>query len=520
MSKGRLLRRLCFFVVALAPLAVLAGGCAGVLNSPTTGFVDLEPSKPADSRSAKLKSVAHNAAPATNESVATPPENVASITDAAERDHGLFVAELPPAGSGFPPLLPRQHPANDADLGALAAELQATSALSPGEKQALLDDLRQSDPALWPKLVHQFRLALAYRNRGEGPGARGQGNDEGSAAADSASMGKHSMADADGTSNTTAADAERTHAQPTEKSQTNTVESDKAAPSEPALRPPRKNAEMKSDGKLAGGKSGDDAKTKTDSKSNAAASDPPGSQASSEAQLALTKAILTLEGQASHPSATSAASDLARQTQLRMLYLAAGRRDDALRPIEGLSTVQQEFWTKEIYGLATYLDHEKSAGTDHPADFERRAAEAALHLRDAAERLAELATPAVHNLAFCKEVSSFGVFKKFPKYEFKPGDEALLYCEIENLKAESTDKGYRTSIKARYEIQDSRGERVAEQEFPGGDDYCARPRRDFFIPYFVSIPKRIGEGTYTLKLTVEDTQTQKTGQGSIQFSVK
>ena len=117
-------------------------------------------------------------------------------------------------------------------------------------------------------------------------------------------------------------------------------------------------------------------------------------------------------------------------------------------------------------------------------------------------------------------MTSFGVFKKFPKYEFKAGDEALLYCEIENLKSESTDKGYRTSVKARYEILDSRGERVAEQEFPASDDYCARPRRDFFIPYFVSVPKRIGEGSYTLKLTVEDTQTQKTGQGSIQFSVK
>jgi hypothetical protein len=202
-----------------------------------------------------------------------------------------------------------------------------------------------------------------------------------------------------------------------------------------------------------------------------------------------------------------------RQMTLRLLYLTAGRRDDALRPIPGLSPAQQEFWTKEIYGLATYLD----AGRGDP---ERRAAEAALHLREAAARIGELASPVVRNLAFCKEVTSFGVFKRFPKYEFKLGEEALLYCEIENLKAESTDKGFHTAVKGSYQILDSRGERVAEQEFPTSDDHCASPRRDFFIPYFISIPKRINDGNYTLQLTIEDTATKKVGQASIQFSVK
>ena len=210
---------------------------------------------------------------------------------------------------------------------------------------------------------------------------------------------------------------------------------------------------------------------------------------------------------------SSSSAEIGRQVQLRLLYLSAGRRDDALRPIPGLSAGQQEFWTKELYGLVTYLDSEKVSDPD------RRTTEAALHLRDAAERIGELASPVVRNLAFCKEVTSFGVYKKFPKYEFKAGDETLLYCEIENLKAESTDKGYHTSVKGSYQILDSRGEKVADQEFPASEDFCSSPRRDFFIPYFIWIPKRINEGTYTLQLTVEDTQTKKVGQSSIQFKV-
>ncbi|HKD37619.1 MAG TPA: hypothetical protein VKB78_12495, partial [Pirellulales bacterium] len=298
------------------------------------------------------------------------------------------------------------------------------------------------------------------------------------------------------------------------------VANDVLALSEPALRPPRKSAEKKIDEKNAVNKPSECDKSKALTQGSAEPVTAADSPLSGESQLQLTKAILAVEGDASHPAAGATAAELGRQMQLRMLYLAAGRRDDALRPIPGLSNAQQDFWTKEIYGLATYLDQERSGASDHSAGGDRRAAEAALHLRDAADRLGELAPPAVRNLAFCKEVTSFGVFKKFPKYEFKPGDEALLYCEIENLKSESTDKGFRTSVKGRYEILDSRGERAAEQEFPASDDYCSRPRRDFFIPYFVSIPKRIGEGEYTLKLTVEDAQAQKTGQGSIQFSVK
>jgi hypothetical protein len=503
MSKGRRARRYCWIVLALAPFAAAAGGCASALNSSATGFVDLEPAKPSDSKSASVKNVAGNGA-----------------ATGTARD-----ASLPPAGSGFPPLLPARTAESTADLGELAAELKASGVLSAAEQQALLDDLRQADPALWPKLVHQFRLALAYRNRGQGSGARGQGDEANSASglADVASIGTHSVPYGDAASGGTSGDQHKADSAatiPSATPQSKLVASDEPMPSQPALRPPRKSADKKAEEKTVGGKPIDAEKSNGVAKASAAAAESANSSSAGEPQLQLTKAILALEGDAAHPSGGSAAAELSRQMQLRMLYLAAGRRDDALRPIPGLSSAQQEFWTKVIYGLATYLDHEQFAGSDRPADAERRAAEAALHLRDAAERLGELAAPAVRNLAFCKEVTSFGVFKKFPKSEFKPGDEALLYCEIENLKAESTDKGYRTAVKGRYEILDGRGERVAEQEFPASDDYCARPRRDFFIPYFVSIPKRIGEGDYTLKLTVDDAQTQKTGQGSIQFTVK
>lgn len=226
----------------------------------------------------------------------------------------------------------------------------------------------------------------------------------------------------------------------------------------------------------------------------------------------LTELILSLELPTTQTQ--SGPAEIDRQIRLRMLYLIAGRRDDALRPIAGLPADQQDFWTKELYGLATYLDAQRTP------DAEKRATEAALHLQQAAGQLGQLASPVVRNLAFCKEVTSFGVFKRFASNEFKPGEEVLLYCEVENLKGQSTDQGYHTAIKSSYLILDARGQRIAEQDFPTSDDFCANPRRDFFIPYFIALPKRLTPGNYTLQLTIEDGATTKVGQSSIEFSVK
>ncbi|HEV3418020.1 MAG TPA: hypothetical protein VG056_14435 [Pirellulales bacterium] len=502
MRNRRSLVESCWLFAALFATNALSGGCVSPFASATAGFVDLEPAKPSKTKDANTKAA---------QAVAAKPDDSAGgagLMAASSGDSAYGGANSDAAahaGSGFPPIGPN-HGATDRDLAALAVEMQSLGTLSSADQQALLDDLKQSDPSMWPQLVRQFRAAIAYRKeRGQRPEAGGQGEDLSAAVVSEASQ--TDVAPIVRTAPTAEPDS---HAVPRKSANRNpdkdVATAGETLPGEPPLRPALKVRDHEAGGQVAGGNSN---ATTTEKPPTKPAAD---SAAHSEDwQLQLTKAILAMEGQSAGSS--SAAAEVARQLQLRLLYLTAGRRDDALRPVSGLSTAQQEFWTKEIYGLVTYLDSEKVN------DPERRATEAALHLRDAAARIGELATPVVRNLAFCKEVTSFGVYKKFPKYEFKAGDEALLYCEIENLKAESTDKGYHTSVKSSYQILDGRGERVAEQEFPESEDICASQRRDFFIPYFIWIPKRINDGTYTVQLTVEDTQTKKVGQSSIQFKI-
>ena len=208
------------------------------------------------------------------------------------------------------------------------------------------------------------------------------------------------------------------------------------------------------------------------------------------------------------------ADRIALEARLRLLCLAADRRDDALRSRPGTSLVEQEFWSKEAYGIAALLDTAKEP------DAQRRAAVAAPHLRQAAERLGEIGGLAVKNLHFCTEVKGYGSFVSFSQDEFRPGQEVLLYCEVENFQSKLNEKGYHTALKARYQVFDASGNRVAEKDLGLKEEHCQNRRRDFFVPYFLWMPKQVSAGKYQLKLTLEDVHAGQTAEASIEFGVK
>lgn len=226
----------------------------------------------------------------------------------------------------------------------------------------------------------------------------------------------------------------------------------------------------------------------------------------------LAAAIRDLERQTA--SAQGTAADAAQLARLRLLYLAAGQREAALRPAPALPAAQQEFLSKTLYGWDAWLDAER---TPDPA---LRAAEAKRALEEAADRLADAAPLVVRNLAFCTEILSYGSHKPFRTNEFSPDQEVLLYVEVENFSSESTARGFHTALRSSYQIFDSRGQRVAEHDFTLTEEHCQNQRRDFFIGYHLRIPKRIYPGKYTLQLTVEDTKSRKVGQSQIDFTVK
>jgi hypothetical protein len=229
-------------------------------------------------------------------------------------------------------------------------------------------------------------------------------------------------------------------------------------------------------------------------------------------QTQLTTAIAALESElASNRAAGEERTRL--EASARLLHLVAGQRDEALRAIEGLEPAEQEFWRNQLHSLSLALD------ADGTPVHGRRAALALRPLREAVDHLASQATLDVRNVALCSEVTIWGNYKEFAKYEFRPDQEVLLYFEVENFASEESAQGFATEFISSYEIFDTAGRRVAEQQFPVAQETCKNRRRDYFIRYHLHVPKQLTPGSYTLQLTVEDQKGHKFGQGSVKFAV-
>lgn len=346
-------------------------------------------------------------------------------------------------------------------IDAIVAELKSGGSLDSSSEARLVRDLEQSDPDLWPELVRNFRTAAAYQRRA----ARDKQRDEGGRREPAASQPATD-------------DSEIAHEAPAREEK------------------PDVHA----------------ASATTSVESHETAAEPARPAADRTWQDSLDEAIAGLERETQSPPRM--AGDMAAHAHLRMLYLAAGRRDDALRPIAGTTPAERDFWTGELYGLSTYLD---TRGT---TDRGRRAAEAAQHLSKANLHLSESAALTVRNLHFCTEVKSYGVYTPFDQTQFKPGQQVLIYVEVENFKSDDTPQGYHTSLRGSYQVLDAQGRRVEERELPLTEDYCRNPRRDYSIRYFLTIPARTYDGSYTLQLTLEDTLGQKIGQATAEFQVQ
>lgn len=204
-----------------------------------------------------------------------------------------------------------------------------------------------------------------------------------------------------------------------------------------------------------------------------------------------------------------------RQAQLRLLYLAAGRRDDAMKPIPYVDANIQYFWSRECYGLATWMDAAREP------DEAERARQARALLQEAVAKLSQSAPLVVHNLTFCRTVTGYGNITPLEKKtEFSPGQAIRLYAEVENFSSKTSEKGYHTALQSSYKILDSQGRLIDQHDFGPVEEHCRNMRRDFFTNYRFALPSSIFAGQYHLKLTIVDLNSNRTGESTIKFTVR
>jgi hypothetical protein len=229
-------------------------------------------------------------------------------------------------------------------------------------------------------------------------------------------------------------------------------------------------------------------------------------------QQLVQKAIADLDKRVSRSPTTTA--EVHQHVSLRMLQLLAGDTENALEPIPHISPTEQDYWSRQLFALATYLDHHSQP------DDKRRASASVTHLEEAVSNMRELGSLALRNLSFCKNVYGYGAFDTYDADVFTPGQQVSLYVEVENYHSTSTDKGFTTSLGTTYEVLDDYGKRVASGDFPDVNDCCRSRRRDFHIQLGLTLPQTMTPGRYQLQLVVKDRQSDKIGNAKAPFEIR
>jgi hypothetical protein len=229
-------------------------------------------------------------------------------------------------------------------------------------------------------------------------------------------------------------------------------------------------------------------------------------------QLSIQKAIADLEHRVS-PSPTTTA-EVHQHVSLRILRLLSGDTEKALEPIPHISPSEQDYWSRQLFALATYLDHHSQP------DDKRRAAATVTHLDEAVSSLRELGSLSLHNMSFCKTVYGYGAFEPYESDTFSPGQHVSIYVEVENYHSTSNEKGFNTSLGTSYEVLDDHGKRVTSGDFPDVNDCCRSRRRDFHLQLGLKLPDNIAAGRYQVQLLVKDRQSDKIGNAKASFEVR
>tara|TARA_R110002049_G_scaffold2750_7_gene22073 strand:- start:9199 stop:11088 length:1890 start_codon:yes stop_codon:yes gene_type:complete len=215
------------------------------------------------------------------------------------------------------------------------------------------------------------------------------------------------------------------------------------------------------------------------------------------------------------PASETEAERSRRLIMARHLMVLAGDPDRAVAEIDDMSDKEQEYLRHQLLGLWTIIDPE-----GHPVPA-RRFTTALPQLREATKYLAAATDSLeVRSLAFCTEIEAYGQIKTFPGNRFDPGQQVILYCEIENFTVSTVEKGFETHLQGSYDIFDSENRKIVSQLLPADKQVSSNYLRDYFIAYQMHLPKQLPKGSYRLQLTMEDVTGKKYGQASIPLEIK
>ncbi|HEY3394961.1 MAG TPA: hypothetical protein VGK58_19810 [Lacipirellulaceae bacterium] len=386
------------------------------------------------------------------------------------------------------------------EMAGVLDQLQQIRAIDPTAEAKLMEQLRQTPADSWPLVAEQFRASLAYREQlvsNSGRLAIADHPKSGPLAPSNVAKRETAAVPDQATVNGTP-DSAQTQSAGARVMPLGSSHASTAADTSPYQDPPTEIPDRAPHDVMQAALS-----TPTQ---------PVASRPADEWRELVARAAEDLTDRV--PSSPTTTAEVHQHVSLRMLRLLSGNTDGALEPIPAISPTEQDYWSRQVFALATYLDHHGQP------DDKRRAAASVLHLDEAVSHLRELGSLSVRNLSFCKSVYGYGAIEPYDAALFSPGEQVSLYVEVENYHSRSTEKGFCTLLGSTYELLDDKGERVGGGEIPDVNDCCRSRRRDFHIQYSLTLPETLTPGRYQLQLVIKDRQSDKRGQATVAFEIK
>lgn len=110
---------------------------------------------------------------------------------------------------------------------------------------------------------------------------------------------------------------------------------------------------------------------------------------------------------------------------------------------------------------------------------------------------------ALRNACFASRVRAWGNVERFPADRFQPGQEVIVYFELDGLSAAESAAGFRTAIDTDLRLVDGEGREVHAWNFEPITETSPARRHDYFARYVVRLPESAA-GACRVELAVSD----------------
>jgi hypothetical protein len=126
---------------------------------------------------------------------------------------------------------------------------------------------------------------------------------------------------------------------------------------------------------------------------------------------------------------------------------------------------------------------------------------------------------AVRNACFASRVQAWGLVDRFAESRFRPGQELIVYFELDNLSAGESPAGHTTCIDTTLTLVDRDGRTLHDWSFEPIAETCRAKRHDYFARYVIRIPEAVSAGECRIDVVVVDTLAGTTARASLPLGI-